>query len=243
MLNLIYCELLKLKKTYIIHVSLIGGIFISILMDLIPLVSAEKFQSFEHYSSTIDVLNILLLYTILFSLIAGYVFSREFVDKTASTIYACSISRNKIFFSKLIVIYILISLVYMVRIVFIYLSCYVLGNSLPEVGFMVKHIEYNVYSLMFEFLLIPIPVLITNVSNNIILPTVYGIAGTIITIITSGSSSTFAKYIPWSTPYEFIMKIYNPNLVNLNYSVINGVLCFIISIIICIYQYNNSDII
>lgn len=93
-----YCELLKLKKTYIIRVSLIGGVFISILMDLISLVSSEKFQSFEHYSSTIDVLNILLLYTILFSLIAGYVFSREFADKTASIIYTCSISRNKNFF-------------------------------------------------------------------------------------------------------------------------------------------------
>lgn len=243
MLNIIYCELLKLKKSYIIHVALIGGIFISILMDLASLVFGEKFQSFEHYSSTIERINILLLYTILFSLIVGYVFAREFIDKTASTIYSCSVSRIKIFIGKLITVYILISLVYIVRIVSIYLSYYMLRHTVPESIFIVNHIKYNVYSLIFEFILMPIPILITNIGKSLVLPVVYGIVGTTIIMIASGSSSSFAKYIPLSAPYEFIMKIYKPNLVDLSYSVISGILCFIISMIICIYQHNKQDII
>lgn len=243
MLNIIYCELLKLKKSYIIHLAVISGMFMLILMDLVSLISKEKFQSFKHYSSTIEMLNILLLYTILFSLITGHIFSREFTDKTASVIYACSVSRIKIFIGKLITIYMLISLVYIVRIISIYLSYYILMNTLPESTFIVNHIEYNVYSLIFEFLLVPIPILITNMSKNLIFPVVYGIVGTIITIITSGSRSSFAKYVPFLAPYESIMKIYNPNLVDLSYSVISGIVCFIVSMIICLYQYNKDDII
>ena len=243
MLNIIYCELLKLKKSYIIHLAVISGMFMLILMDLVSLINKEKFQSFKHYSSTIEMLNILLLYTILFSLITGYVFSREFTDKTASVIYACSISRFKIFISKLITIYILISLVYIVRIISIYLSYYILMHTLPESTFIVNHIEYNVYSLIFEFLLMPIPILITNMSKNLIAPVVYGIVGTIVTMITLGSSSLVIKYFPLVAPYEFVEKIYRPNLVNLNYSVISGIICFIVSMIISIYQYNRDDII
>lgn len=243
MLNIIYCELLKLKKSYIIHVALICGLSISILMDLCLLVSGEKIQSFEQYSSSIELINILLLYTILFSLIVGYVFSREFTDKTASIIYACSVSRIKIFVGKLITIYILISLVFIVRIVSTYLSYYILMHTVPESIFIVNHIKYNVYSLIFEFILMPIPIVITNIGKSLVLPVVYGIVGTIITMIASGSSSSFGKYIPLSAPYEFIMKIYKPNLVDLSYSVISGILCFIISMIICIYQHNRQDII
>jgi ABC-2 type transport system permease protein/bacitracin transport system permease protein len=110
LLNIIYCELLKLKKSYIIPVAVIGGMFMSILFGLASLVFKENMQTFEQYSSNLEILNILVLYTILFSLIAGFVFSREFTDRTSSVIYACSISRIKIFIGKLITIDMLISI-------------------------------------------------------------------------------------------------------------------------------------
>jgi len=242
-LNIIYCELLKLKRSYIIHVALIGGIFISILMDMVSLVTGEEFLAFKHYSSNIEILNTLLLYTILFSIIAGYIFSREFTDKTASTIYACSVSRIKVFIGKLIAIYIVISLVYIVRNVSIYLSYYILMGEIPEGTFIANHMKYNLYSLLFEFSLMPIPILVTNMSKNLILPVVYGMIGTIVTMVTSGSDSLLPKYLPWSGPYQVTMKIYYPNLVDLSPSVSGGILCFIISMIICIYQYSRVDIV
>ena len=200
-------------------------------------------QTFEQYSSNIEMLNFLLLYTILFSLIAGYVFSREFTDKTSSIVYAYPISRIKIFIGKLITIDMLISLVYLVEVISIYLGYYILNHTLPESTFIISHIKYNIYSLIFQFLLIPIPILITNMSKNIILPVIYGIVGTIVTIVSSGKMFQIAEYFPLIAPYKFIIKIYSPNLIDLNYSVISGILCFIISMIICIYQYNKDDIV
>lgn len=243
MLNIIYCELLKLKKAYIIPVGVIGGMFMSILMVLVSLVFKEEVQTFEQYSSNLEIPNTLLLYTILFSLIAGYIFSREFSDKTSSVVYAYPVSRTKIFISKLIIIDMLISLVYLVKVISIYLGYYILNHTLPESSFIISDIKYNIYSLIAQFLIIPIAIVITNMSKNLILPVIYGIFGTIVTIISSGKMFKFSEYVPLIAPYKCILKIYRPNLVDINYSIISAILCFIISMTICIYQYNKDDIV
>lgn len=243
MLNIIYCELLKLKKSYIIPVAVIGGMFMSILMVLASLVFKESVETFEQYSSNLEIPNTLLLYTIFFSLVAGYVFSREFSDKTSSVVYAYPVSRTKIFISKLITIDILISLVYLVKVISIYLGYDILNHTLPESSFIISYIKYNIYSLIAQFLIIPIPILITNMSKNIVLPVIYGIFGTIVTIVSSGKMFKIGEYVPLIAPYKFIIKVYRPNLVDINYSVISAILCFIISMTICIYQYNKDGIV
>ena len=243
MLNIIYCELLKLKKSYIIPVSIIGGMFMSMLMILASLVFKESVETFEQYSSNLEIPNILLIDTILFSLIAGYIFSREFADKTSSVVYSYPVSRIKIFIGKLITIIMLISLVYLVKVISIYLGYYILNNKLPESSFAIIYIKYNIYSLIAQFLIIPIPIVITNMSKNLILPVIYGTFGTIVTIVSSGKMFKFNEYVPLIAPYKFIIKVYRPNLVDINYSIISAILCFIISMTICIYQYNKDDVI
>lgn len=243
MLNIIYCELLKLKKSYIIPVAVIGGMFMSILMVLASLVFKESVETFEQYSSNLEIPNTLLLYTILFSLVAGYVFSREFSDKTSSVVYAYPVSRTKIFISKLITIDMLISLVYLVKVISIYLGYYILNHTLPESSFIISYIKYNIYSLIAQFLIIPIPILITNMSKSLVLSVIYGVFGTIVTIVSSGKMFKIGEYVPLIAPYKFIVKVYRPNLVDINYSIISAILCFIISMTICIYQYNKDDIV
>ena len=243
MLNIIYCELLKLKKSYIILVAVMAGMFMSMLMVLASLVFKEEVQTFEQYSSNLEIPNILLLYTILFSLIAGYVFSREFTDKTSSVVYSYPVSRIKIFIGKLITIYMLICLVYLVKVISIYLGFYFLNHMLPESSFIISYIKYNIYSLIAQFLIIPIPILITNMIKNLMLPVVYGIFGTIVTIVSSGKMFKFSDYVPLIAPYKLMIKVYLPNLVDVNYSVISAVLCFVISMTICIYQYTKDDIV
>lgn len=241
LLNLIYCELLKLKKSYIMLLITIGGVFSTILMNLAVLVvSSEKQRSFESYASNVEQLNFVIFYTILFSLISAYVFSREFADKTSSIVYTYPMSKIKIFIGKLITICILISLVYLVEFVSIYLGYYILYHEHPEFTFVSNHIKFYLYSLFFQFLIIPIPILIGNLSRNIMLPVVYGAVG----IVISGvhDSFVFGEYLPFSIPFNFIKKLYEPNLIDLNYSVISGICCFVISMFICIYHYNKHDI-
>ena len=59
----------------------------------------------------------------------------------------------------------------------------------------------NIISMLFQFLLIPIPILISTISKNIILPIGYGILGFMISAFFGSSDFIYAKYIPLLTPY------------------------------------------
>ncbi|WP_160687545.1 ABC transporter permease [Clostridium sp. C2-6-12] len=236
MLNSIYCEFLKLKKSYIWIVILVSGLAVTSFLDLIILILKDK-RTFESYASNTEMANFLLLYTILFSLIVGYVFSREHEEKTSNILFSYPIPRIKIFMAKFITIDILIFCVYLIELISIYLGYYFLYKKLPESTFIVNHIIQNIYSLIFQYLLIPIPILITNISRNIMAPVVYGV----IVEILMGTIAN--EYFPFFAPYYFALETFKPKLTNVTYSAVGSVICFIIFMSISIYHYNKTDII
>lgn len=240
MLNMIYSELLKLKKSYIISISLICGVIMSILMILGNLLGGIC-MSFEKFACNIQQMNFSVLNIILFALISAYVFSREFTDKTANILYAYPISRVKIFISKLITIYVLIFLVYFVQCISIYLSYYITDGIIPSSTLLMVHIKANIISLLFQFLLIPIPILIANITKNIMIPIVYGILS-FITVVFIGSSSPYASYIPLMAPQISAEYFYFPKDIIFNHIIISSTLCFILFMPICIYEFTKKDI-
>ncbi|OAA86030.1 ABC transporter permease [Clostridium ljungdahlii] len=242
MLNMIYSELFKLKKTYIPPLVLIGGTIMTILMFVARHIT-EVNMSFEKYAYNIEETNFIMLFIVLFSIISAYIFSREFADKTADVLYAYGKSRIKIFMSKLIVIYILIFLTYIIEIISMLLSYYFLNGSLPEGHIIIRNLNANSLSILFQFLLVPIPILISNLSRNIIIPAAYGILGFILSsLIATESFSHIAKYIPIMSPWLSAEYFYSKEHVDLNYITISSVLCFIFFISISIYEFNRKDI-
>ena len=240
MLNIIYSEFLKLKKSYIVSVSLVCGVIASILMVLGNLIAGIS-MSFEKFACNIQQMNFTILNIILFSLIAAYVFSREFTDKTASILYAYPMSRIKIFISKLITIYILIFLVYFIQCISIYLSYYIADVIVPSSTLIMNDVKANIVSMMFQFLLIPIPILIANITKNMMMPLVYGILS-FIAVGFIGSDSTYDDYIPLMVPYISAQYFYFPKNINFNHIIVSSTLCFILFMPICIYEFNKKDI-
>lgn len=240
MLNIIYSEFLKLKKSYISSIALIAGVVMSILM-LIGNLAAGISMPFEKFACNIEQMNLVILNPVLFSLIAGYVISREFTDKTASILYSYPISRMKLFISKLITIYVLIFLVYSIQGISIGLSYYVSNGIVPSYAPIMNYIKANMISMLFQFLLIPIPMLIANTTKNIIMPTVYGILS-FITAGFIGSDFAYADYIPLMAPYISTQYFYFNKDINLNHIIFSTAFCFIIFMPICIYEFNKKDI-
>jgi ABC-2 type transport system permease protein/bacitracin transport system permease protein len=201
----------------------VGGLAMTSFLDFIILISKDK-RTFESYASNTEMANFLLLYNILFCLIVGYVFSREHEEKTSNILYSYPMPRIKIFMAKFITIDILIFCVYLIEIISIYLGYYLLYKKLPESTF------------IFQYLLMPIPILIANISKNIIIPVVYGV---IIDILMGTIAN---EYFPFFAPYYFVLETFKPNLTKVNYSATGSVICFIIFIGISIYHYNKADI-
>lgn len=242
MLDIIYSEFLKLKKSYIMSVVLIGGITMTIIMVLARLIT-EGDMPFEKFAYNIEQANFLILYIVLFSLIAAYVFSREFIDKTDSVLYSYPTTRIKIFIAKIITIYMLIFLVYAIEMVSMSLSYYFLNGSFPAGHLIIKDIKANLCSLLFQFLLIPIPILIANISKNIMMPVVYGVLGFISTTFMSDiKSNLYVQYYPLLAPFLSVRHFYYPEYINFNYIIIINALCFVLFMSICIYEFNKTDI-
>lgn len=109
MLNLIYCELAKLKRSKMVGISVLGVMSTPLMMFI------EAFQvHFEHPERIIsmnDIYDHSLLYMmiltnmIIYVAITAYLFSREYTEKTLKTILPIPVSRQKLLISKFFVLF------------------------------------------------------------------------------------------------------------------------------------------
>ena len=104
MLNLIYCELLKLKRSKMMPISITGVLSTPLLMLLEAL--QTHFDKPELVFTLSDVYNESVLYTMLLTnmmiyvAIAAFLFSREYTESTLKTILPIPISRTKLLIGK-----------------------------------------------------------------------------------------------------------------------------------------------
>ncbi|QVK18626.1 ABC transporter permease [Mycoplasmatota bacterium] len=104
MLNLIYCELLKLKRSKMLPLSMIGALATPIMMLLEAL--QTHFEYPERIFTLSDIYDSSLLYVMLlmnmmvYVAITAYLFSREYTEKTLKTILPAPVSRTKFIVGK-----------------------------------------------------------------------------------------------------------------------------------------------
>ena len=106
MINIIYSEFIKLKKSYILVIALLSGVLMPGVIfsadvanhrnELVSL--TERVWFLENRIRDVERTSALFVYIIIFSLIAAYIFSREYTDKTANILYAYPVGRIRIFF-------------------------------------------------------------------------------------------------------------------------------------------------
>lgn len=108
MVNLIYGELLKLKRSKMLPISFLGALVTPTMM----IVEGVK----QHYSEADITLNgfyngcnlytMLLFGLIVYAVIAAYLFSREYTERTLKTILTIPVSKTAFIISKFIMLFI-----------------------------------------------------------------------------------------------------------------------------------------
>lgn len=104
MLNLIFCELLKLKRSKMILISITGVLSTPLLMLIEAL--QTHFDKPELVFTLSDIYNNSVLYSMLLTnmmiyvAIAAFLFSREYTENTLKTILPIPISRPKLLIGK-----------------------------------------------------------------------------------------------------------------------------------------------
>lgn len=143
MLNLIYCELLKLKRSKMVLISMAGVLSTPLLMLIESL--QTHFDKPELVFTLSDIYNDSVLYIMLlvnmmiYVAIAAFLFSREYSESTLKTILPIPISRTKLLTSKFFALLLWIMMLTVVTWagVFIVSGLYHVVFTLPEYSLLV----------------------------------------------------------------------------------------------------------
>ncbi|OCA96393.1 ABC transporter permease [Clostridium beijerinckii] len=252
MFNIIYSEFMKLKKSYIWVIVFISGcllpgvnFFNAITNDFSNLSQVQIQHFIKNQMINAETLSFQFLFIIVFSLVVGYVFTREFTDKTANILYTYPSSRIKIFIGKFITVGILIMITYLIQFFISYLVVYIAFGVLPPAEFIIKDMKVNIYSALLQLVLVPVPALIASIAKNIIAPIVYGALGGIIglgvmTILMSGS--IYGQLCPLVLPALPFYHYHRGDPIDYISVVGSAVITFGISMFLCIYHSKNADV-
>jgi bacitracin transport system permease protein len=252
MFNIVYSEFLKLKKSYILIITLISGLLMPGVqfagtwgteMAQVPEEVKERYMM--NHILNIEMMSFHFIYIVIFSLIAAYIFTREFTDKTTNILYSYPIDRVQILIGKYIVVCILVLLVYVIQFIASYLGLYIVWRQLPSAGFISNDIKVNMYSALLQFILIPIPIFIGNITKNIIFPIVYGVLGVaagMVLLLFMSKGNVYGQICPLILPALPLYYYHMGDLIDYVIAIGSGVISFVLFTFLCIYNCRNVDV-
>ena len=245
MTNIIYSEFMKLKKSFIIPLVLLGGLAIPAMYFFsyfnVDYGALRQDTSAKDILSNINIMQIQVLDTILFSLIAGYIFSREYTNKTVSTLYSYPISRFKIVICKAIVVFVLVAIVY-----FLNLSASLI-TILTTLGMEelknIFYIEFKtcLISAILQIFILPLSMFIGMVSENLIIPIIYGVIGTVSSMFLM-VTDVWMQLSPFMFPVMPFYHLFRGDPIDYIAISLSGGIAFLGAITSIIVYFKNCDI-
>lgn len=241
-----YTELLKLKRSALFLVIFIAAIF-PVVISFFPMYIANKYnnESFSWsllFTGDLAFLN-LIIGIPLFSLIVGYVFSREYSLKTSNQLFAYPVSRIWFLIGKLLVTFTIIVFTVTLSFITVLLFGFVGSGNLIAQDQMKNFILAYGLTILLQFLLVPVSVVVSLWMKNMIAPIVLAVL--CVTISGVGLSSKYALLFPWAIPTRIIFDAVNYGEYA-SFPYLTSLMCllsfFVLSLIFCIYYLRNADI-
>ena len=198
MLTFIKMEFLKLKRSNIFLLSLMGAVLPPLLM-FIAVFAFDEGSTFDMLFTNVNMYMSALFAIMLFSIMISYLFGREYNEHTLKTMLTIPISRGKFLASKYVMFLVWILILTVVT----SLSALVFGFIAGLEGFTLKLFMDSFAQLLFANVLLfltfsPFVFLSLFIANMV--PAMVGGAGlTLVNMLIYGQ--TWAPYVPWVCPY------------------------------------------
>ena len=239
MLTFIEMEFLKLKRSNIFLLSLIGAILPPLLM-FIAVFAFDEGHTFELLFSNVNMYMSALFAILLYAIMISYLFGREYNEHTLKTMLTIPVSRGKFLLSKYVMFLVWILILTVVTT----LSTMVLGFVAGLDGFSLKLFIDSFAQLLFANVLLfltfsPFVFLSLFITNMV--PAMVGGAGlALVNMLIYGQ--TWAPYVPWVCPYLIAsgeIAEYSGS-VTLSYAVILAT--FAIGLVISYIYFTKTDV-
>lgn len=198
MLTFIEMEFLKLKRSNIFLLSIMGAILPPLLM-FIATFAFDETQTFEMLFSSVNMYMSALFAILLFAIMISYLFGREYNEHTLKTMLTIPVSRGKFLLSK----YVMFLAWILILTVVTSASTLVFGFVAGLDGFSIKIVVDSFAQLLFANVLLFLtfsPFVFVSLLITNMVPAMVGGAGlTLVNMLIYGQ--TWAPYVPWVCPY------------------------------------------
>lgn len=198
MLTFIEMEFLKLKRSNIFLLSIMGAILPPLLM-FIATFAFDETQTFEMLFSSVNMYMSALFAILLFAIMISYLFGREYNEHTLKTMLTIPVSRGKFLMSK----YIMFLAWILILTVVTSMSTMAFGFVAGLEGFSIKIVVDSFLQLLFANVLLFLtfsPFVFVSLLITNMVPAMVGGAGlTLVNMLIYGQ--TWAPYVPWVCPY------------------------------------------
>lgn len=235
MFDFIYAEILKIKKSKVVLCLILTSI---ILPGIWFFLSLFYYPHSAWASASIEVedFTFLILETLIFVLLSNYVFVKEYSYDTKGIEYAYPVHRIKIYVSKLLVTYMILLLIYTIHFFVVLLGLALTMTMFSIKNMLFSHFEAYLLSILLQFCIIPIMVILGNVLKK------YSYSILISILIYFFTLFLFAlnKYRNWPFIFQY-MPILNIDKVGSKANGIYALITFLIAFIIGAVQYWKMD--
>ncbi|UHA71766.1 ABC transporter permease [Paenibacillus sp. 481] len=244
MVNLLYTELLKLKRAKMFMVSIIGASAAPILM-FVAFLTAENEKPSEQpitfevsfYNTNLYVL--LLIGTLLYGVITAYLFNREYVEDTLKNLLTIPVSRTSLIASKMAMLFIWIVILTLVAWGMTLILGLIGQFDGLSVAVLMKSLQQHLVGAVLLFLLSTPTIFVTFLFKNYV-PTI--IFTSVITMANIAiTNSKYKVLFPWSAAHAIANNEFNAHFPPL-YSYISVLVTAAIGLIATVVYFKKSDI-
>jgi ABC-2 type transport system permease protein/bacitracin transport system permease protein len=239
MLTFIEMEFLKLKRSNIFLLSIMGAILPPLLM-FIATFAFDETQTFEMLFSSVNMYMSALFAILLFAIMISYLFGREYNEHTLKTMLTIPISRGKFLLTKYLMFLVWILILTVVTSLSTLMFGFIAGLDGFSLKVLVDGFVQLLYGNVLLFLTFSPFVFLSLLITNMVPAMVGGAALTLVNMLIYGQN--WAPYVPWVCPYLIAsgeIADYSASI-SVSYGLI--LLTFVIGLIISYLYFTKTDV-
>ena len=198
MLTFIEMEFLKLKRSKIFLLSLMGAILPPFLM-FIAVTAFGEGNTFEALFTNVNMYMSAMFAVLLFAIIISYLFGREYNEHTLKTMLTIPISRGKFLISKYIMFLVWIVILTVVTSISTLIFGFAAGLEGFSINLFAESFAQLLYANVLLFLTFSPFVFISLFITNMVPAMVGGATLTLVNLMVHGQN--WAPFVPWVCPY------------------------------------------
>ncbi len=218
MINLIQCELKKLKRSKMVYISFAAAVFSPLMMFLIEYHTKfvqGKEADFLRFGTQTNSIISLLLGTLLYGLITAHLFSMEFEENTLKSLFTVPVNRVKLLCAKFTVVGIWIAALTLFTFVLVLSLSRIFGFENFSGENMVKVLKLLFYTALLLYPLQFFIAVVTLFFKGLFPPITFTIAVQITGFVLMRSK--YLAIFPWTIPArltttKFSIPDYSPEL-------------------------------